>query len=52
MRKSAHLKNSKSDVHLEMGDAKERSPFCMHLGKEATCDACRRETGSVTKYRG
>ena len=23
MRKSAHLKNSKSDVHLEMGDAKD-----------------------------
>ena len=26
MRKSTHLKNSKSDVHLEMGDAKEHSP--------------------------
>ena len=27
MRKSAHVKNAKSDVHLEMGDAKEHSAF-------------------------
>ena len=32
MRKSAHLKNSKSDVDLEMRDAKERSPFLFLLG--------------------
>ena len=27
MRKTARRKNSKCDMHLEMGDAKERSPF-------------------------
>ena len=25
--KGAHVKNSRSDVHLEMGDAKGRSPY-------------------------
>ena len=33
MRKSPHLKNSKSDVHLEMGDAKERSPLYGNMSK-------------------
>ena len=31
MRKSAHPKNSKSDVHLEMGDAKERTELHSHF---------------------